>query len=503
YYTLDATANSEFCGNWIPNDAGTNWTAYQLDMTNGTEAALAAVKAALVKEAADAMIQEYVGYFNAYIENVPWVAEELQAGIAALNALQPTEAYSDEIVAIWNTACDNANATLKTIFNGKIVALKSPRRVALGNAPYVGTNVEADKYAEVATFANATADFTMTTSGEEGGYVFYNEATQTYIGTGCTPVAEESAAQVLYPYLRAQGAYAGLALATEANGTNGLNFQSWANGSVSFYLVADEGSIWSLVEADDAAKSKDVIDANVAKLAPYIDYLPEMVANILTDAIDDIKALTYSETIADEAAEIAETALASANELLATGMNGIKLTLLNLRQNKFMSIANDVWVYSEYNDVAETEFTFKAQADGGYILYNEAANIYIGAAVTDAGGSQTDVQVATEEADAQVLYPFIHHNGNFYGVALALEANPTGATTSLNTNNNASIFHTYRADDGGSIFGLLPFGKRSGIDAVAAPAKAQLQGIYDLQGRKLAAPVKGINIINGVKVLVK
>ncbi|MDE6512915.1 MAG: hypothetical protein K2L05_01870, partial [Muribaculaceae bacterium] len=35
YYTLDATANSEFCGNWIPNDAGTNWTAYQLDMTNG------------------------------------------------------------------------------------------------------------------------------------------------------------------------------------------------------------------------------------------------------------------------------------------------------------------------------------------------------------------------------------------------------------------------------------------------------------------------------------
>ncbi len=35
---------------------------------------------------------------------------------------------------------------------------------------------------------------------------------------------------------------------------------------------------------------------------------------------------------------------------------------------------------------------------------------------------------------------------------------------------------------------------------VANPAQ---QGIYDLQGRKLSAPVKGINIINGKKVLVK
>ncbi|MCM1310069.1 MAG: hypothetical protein NC301_03470 [Bacteroides sp.] len=40
------------------------------------------------------------------------------------------------------------------------------------------------------------------------------------------------------------------------------------------------------------------------------------------------------------------------------------------------------------------------------------------------------------------------------------------------------------------------------ISEITAAAKVA-EGIYDLQGRKLAAPVKGLNIINGVKTLVK
>ena len=225
-----------------------------------------------------------------------------------------------------------------------------------------------------------------------------------------------------------------------------------------------------------------------------------MVSNILTTAIAEIKALTYSETLGDEATAIADKALADANELLATGMNGIKLTLRNLRQNKFMSIANNVWVYDEYNEAEETVFTFKAQAEGGYILYNEAANIYVGEAVEE--GAETNISVATEEAAALVVYPFLCKGGNFAGVALALEADPTDATVALNTNANANIFHTYRAGDAGSIFALLAPNTVTSIEEVNA-VKAQLQGIYDLSGRKLAAPVRGINIINGKKVLVK
>ena len=45
-------------------------------------------------------------------------------------------------------------------------------------------------------------------------------------------------------------------------------------------------------------------------------------------------------------------------------------------------------------------------------------------------------------------------------------------------------------------------GESSGIEEIVGENAANV-GIYDLQGRKLAAPVKGINIINGKKVLVK
>ena len=42
----------------------------------------------------------------------------------------------------------------------------------------------------------------------------------------------------------------------------------------------------------------------------------------------------------------------------------------------------------------------------------------------------------------------------------------------------------------------------TGIEEIAVESE-KVQGIYDLQGRRLSAPVKGINIINGKKVLVK
>ncbi len=51
-------------------------------------------------------------------------------------------------------------------------------------------------------------------------------------------------------------------------------------------------------------------------------------------------------------------------------------------------------------------------------------------------------------------------------------------------------------------FSVSADGTTTGIEEVVVAAPVQ-QGIYDLQGRKLSAPVKGINIINGKKVLVK
>ena len=48
-----------------------------------------------------------------------------------------------------------------------------------------------------------------------------------------------------------------------------------------------------------------------------------------------------------------------------------------------------------------------------------------------------------------------------------------------------------------------PDDSESGIEAVEAEENVLFEGIYDLQGRKVNAPAKGIYIVNGKKILVK
>lgn len=50
---------------------------------------------------------------------------------------------------------------------------------------------------------------------------------------------------------------------------------------------------------------------------------------------------------------------------------------------------------------------------------------------------------------------------------------------------------------------LLKYNTESGIIELPADVNNDINGIYDLNGRRLNAPVKGVNIINGHKVLVK
>ena len=450
YCTLDANNGSDFCGNWLPGDAGTNWTAYKIDATNGVEAGLATVKQALNED----LVDQYIGIFNAYIANVPQVAPELNAGIEALNDLEIDVNSAAKISEIYENAISNANTTLNTMLVGKSIAIKNLRRAELGRTSYLAADAKSQTFPMVELLATSPATV-FSFEAAEDGYYLYNADQQVYLGDNISTVAKKEYAQTIKLQLNTYGGFTGISMLMPIESNhNALNTSSLEKTTTLVSWSADDaGSIWSLIEASDEAKAKDAIDASVAKLEPYVPALPAMVADILTTAIDQIKALTYSETIATEAEEIANAALASANELLAGGMNDMKLSLMNLRQNKFISIADGEWVYDEYNEAKETIFTFKAQADGGYIIYNEAANIYVGEAETDES-VQTNVTVATEEATAQVVYPFLCKGDTYYGVALALEAEPTEATTALNTNNKSTIFHTYRAGDGGSIWSL-------------------------------------------------
>ncbi len=510
YYTLDASNGSNFCGNWVPGDAGTSWTAYKLDLTNGVDAALAAVDAAIVKEAAQALVEQYIGFFQTYIESVPWVAEELQAGVDALKGYDPTANYSADVDSIWALYTSNASAALNTMFAGKQIAVQNLRRANGGKTAYPAADAAAGNFPMVDSYTSNPAAVFILESAEEG-YYFYNENQKVFIGLDAsgnviTVDAKENAHAIKF-LLNANGGFVGVnMLLPGVTDMSAINADNNASSKLVLWYAADGGSIWAIYDASEEAQVKDAIAANLANLEAYAASVPDMVANILNIAIDNIKALNPAETTAAAVNEIADKAMADANNLLLTGMNGIKLTLRNLRQNKFVSVADGQWAYSEFNDVAETVFTFKAQEDGGYILYNEAGKLYIGNVEeeTNAEGkvTQRNILGTDNEADAMTLYPFLSKGGNFTGVALSVEAEIKANCTAINTNTNTKILHTYSANDAGSIFALMAPDTVLAIDEVKA-AGVKMQGIYDLSGRKLVAPVKGINIINGKKVLVK
>jgi len=76
-----------------------------------------------------------------------------------------------------------------------------------------------------------------------------------------------------------------------------------------------------------------------------------------------------------------------------------------------------------------------------------------------------------------------------------------GVKKSTNTSNNDwSIYDNFQL----YYVGSEPADLSTAIKTIeVADETVKVQGIYNLQGQKLAAPVKGINIINGKKVLVK
>lgn len=61
----------------------------------------------------------------------------------------------------------------------------------------------------------------------------------------------------------------------------------------------------------------------------------------------------------------------------------------------------------------------------------------------------------------------------------------------------------YRNADGWKNFVNIVEGVPTAIKSVKYDSNEKATGIYDIEGRKLSAPQKGINIINGKKVLVK
>lgn len=512
--SLDAPGGTAlYCGNYMPTAAsgteGACWWFAKVTVADGQtmEQAVAALEQNLANAELEKQLQAvknaYLPALQQFQEAVPVVSADMQTAIDQINALTIADDFNAKAGEIWGAAITAGNNTLKTAFTGKTVAMRNVRRmVTAPEGAYIAVNADGTGFIASTTFANPNAAFVFSASSTEGAYVAFNQASGKWFGkegTAYLPVAAETQAAPLTITLanreiQDQGFKYGVNIST-GDGV-GFNWQSWDGGAFGEYGNNDDGNLWQIVDADSDAMLADAIASVVNTLSPYIPNV-KPVSGILEQAISDAKALTFTADVADKANAITAKAIEDANTFLAAGLANKTYTLKYLRGDNFLSIANGAYGHSDAKSGNEVEFTFKANADGGYVIYNTAANLYVGPQTTEEG--KNSLTLVADQAQAQVVYPVLQTAGTFAGVAFPFSAEKTGVGINMNASNDA---FSYSITDGGSIFGLMDPDSSSLIDAVdtAAPVR---EGIYDLSGRRLSAPVRGINIINGKKVLVK
>lgn len=496
-YSLDATGGDvASCGNWLPTQPSTGeggcWWFYKIDAADGGN----------FEQGIRSYIETYVAApaiegLEAYKTAVPSVAAELQAGIDAINAL--TDVSVSGVYAAYDAAIAAANAKLQTVFDGQTCIFENLRRIQWGTGQYLNVDVANNTYVGSTYIDNATGKFLLT--AKDGGYIAYNAETKTYIGATAdgvtTPVASEAEAFVFTPILYSNAGFTGLALckAPVEQGW-GFNWQAYSDGIFGFYYIADGGSIWTLVNDDPEVLVEKVTSGIVAELQAYIPNVP-VVADIINKAVADLKALTYDANLAANAEAIRTKAIEDANALIISNLAGKSFAIKNLRAGDFLCVVDGSYNHAADYSADTALFTFKPAANGGYTVYNAVAGIYVGPKVADEG--LTELTMVTDEAEAIACWPALHHNGDYYGVAFHLTAEKNG--NALNMNQQAAL-HTYYVDDPGSIFGFFE-ADPAALNEITRAEAPEMTGIYDLQGRKLAVPVRGINIINGKKVYVK
>ncbi len=518
FYTLDASNQGDFCTNWYPaGDGGNIWWLIKVPVEPGQT--IADGLCAMAKASSIATLEGYKGHVPASVESV------LEIGISQINGIAPEadyDSYATKVNESFESTIAAGNAELMNTFNGKTWALKNVRRSALGIAtgPYPAASTVNTLFIPSTTVADPYTSFTATSDGN-GGYTFYNEASKTYIGTVveneknvCVPVTSTDAAQTLYACLKVSGDYygVGFCVSDEYEG-QGLNMDTSTGNGMVYYNVNDAGSIWEVIEVSQDAMKADIVESVERALSPYIPNV-SCVAPILTKAIEDVKALPYSAEMLTKATQIKENAFADANEYLATQLGGQVFGLKYLRGDNYVAVAPGEDGELNYQHVEnaldpDAQFTFVAIEDndeGGYLVYNAATETYFGpqqAEEVDANGNLLDtLTIVTDEADAQDLYPTLYTYAGFYGIALPFIPGADASTPSINMNGYPGL-HAYMNGDAGSIWGLFDPQDTSIEEIGAAQSKPAVEGIFDLSGRRLSHPVKGINIINGKKVLVK
>lgn len=499
YYGVSFCVNADHTGYGFNVDMNAEGKAVPYSYSdNGSIWAVAEFNEEAIVES---IAKDYANQLAVYVETFPMTEAVINAAFEDMKKVKYSSTLVDDIKALEEKAIEDALAEVVKYASDNNVAMKNLRRTdaSFNQPPYANVNADCSDYVMGSTANSIYGAFKLVKSGE--GYQIYNEAFRVYMtltDAGYVPTATAADAQVFYPLFYKTGAYFGLSFCVNADHTgNGINVSSYASGKPLPFDFNDDGSIWSIEDVDEAeavANYKPVVNADLTAFGVNVP----MVKEIMDVAVTSVNALNSTiTTIVDDAAAVEAKAIEDGTVHINDSFHGKNISLKSLRGGQYACFTETGFGSATDNSDKSTHFAFHKDEDGNYLMGNHNMTKFLGPK-----GEQTDggypMSVVETKEDAVRVAPSLHKHSGYCGIALPLvSASRVASGDGLNYNTG---LYQYTVNDGGSIWAVEEHGETTGIVEIS---EARAEGIYDLSGRRLAAPVKGINIINGKKVLVK
>jgi hypothetical protein len=256
-----------------------------------------------------------------------------------------------------------------------------------------------------------------------------------------------------------------------------------------------------------------VVNRNVSRGAFVKNYLNAMIDASSVSAATKADAKKAVEALSDNptTAEVDKVYGVLAGEPLADPWDGKVVTFTNVQQNgkEYALYINDQNVLSISNDPVEylgdaAKFVCKKENSGKYSLYNEASNSYmIWRAGNNYGYNNNAGTLSTYNAtycdwsinDASGTVP-----GTYYITSKRANGTTDGTLILL----SSGVFDAWSSGVGYASNYSNLFRIEATVPTAIESVSAKRDGkVYDLSGRQVAHPTRGIYIIDGRKVYIK
>lgn len=494
---------------------GAHWLEYKIDETKGTT------------------MQQAVDYYfgssslEVFNKTLPYSDELVEE---ALEKLEAGEATVEELIAEIKDGLKDLIDEIADDQWGNYTLINT-RRQNLGQAPYLAS-IESDDATVVNTLAQALpgAAWRVKAGSEADTYTLYNVVEDKYLGGSPLALVDEDEATDFTVSFTDQGTV------NFATGSNLLNIDTNGNNITTYWVAGDAGSQWTMSFLP-ANRSKEIQWDGLAVVPGTVEF--EEYGEIMFDT-DGAALSEFLITFPDEY-KVDLAGLGSIYAVISEGSGAVAAALTSeiVREgetNTFkVALKTPITEYDCYYLLVEPE-TFVMTDSEGVVSYN--TTIYSGFIVVTYVPENEAFELlldpeegtVTELNDIYILFP----EGTAFG--------NTGTTSEfLTIKKDDTVVLTYSMEDLIECFDQSRFGFQiefnstgDGIYTLTVPedmvrsnlginarlvakwtvdstsngisnvsVSSEPSKVYDLQGRRLNRMTKGINIVDGVKTLIR